>query len=140
MDIEEILQSHELRMTKPRQLVWDVLTARHSHDNHLTAAEVAEHVHMVDETVNVSSVYRALSLFDELGLVRESRLGGDDVSRWEPSHDDDTIHLVCESCGAVQHHHGDAVDRLTTHLSGHHGFVASSVDIVVKGTCESCSA
>ncbi len=140
MDIDEVLASRELRMTRPRRLVWDVLTSHHTHDTHLSAAEVAEHVHMVDETVNVSSVYRALSLFDELGLVRESRLGDDDVSRWEPRHDDDTIHLVCESCGEVQHHHGDAVDRLTTHLAGHHGFTASSVEIVVKGTCEACSS
>ena len=74
MEIDEALRTHGRRVSQARRVVWGVL--RRSGD-HLSAQQIAEQVNAVDPSVNRSSVYRVLALFDELGLVRESRLAGE---------------------------------------------------------------
>ncbi|MDJ0960819.1 MAG: Fur family transcriptional regulator [Acidimicrobiia bacterium] len=125
------------RLTGPRLAVWDVVASSRSH---LTAEEIAESVRDRDPTVNLSSVYRSLSLFAELGLVRESNLGANEASHWELAHSDESFHLRCTSCGKVEHHTGDLVTQVEHHLSHHHGFHASRVELLVHGTCAECAA
>jgi len=135
MHLEEMLAENDLRVTRPRRLVWDILT---SSNKHLTAQAIAEAVHDQDASVNVSSVYRTLTLFAELNIARETKFG-EDGSRWEPAHPDEMIHLVCETCGTVDHHGGQVVSRLRDHLASDHGFISTSINVVVNGTCPACS-
>ena len=130
-----VLRDHGYRLTSPRWLVWSVLR---SAGGHLTADEVYERVNEADPTVNISSIYRALTLFEDLDLVRESHLGIDDSARWEIAHPDDHFHLVCRMCGTVDHHEGELVDQIRSHLDGHHSFAPENVDLVVTGVCEAC--
>ena len=90
MSIDEVLRAQDFRVTRARTLVWQVLDEAQSH---LSAADILQRVHDYDESINSSSVYRALSLFAELELVRETRQG--ELSTWEPAHDDAVIHLRC---------------------------------------------
>jgi Fe2+ or Zn2+ uptake regulation protein len=114
--------------------VWEVLT---STDRHLNVQEIAERVRTVDHKINVSSVYRTLSLFAALDLVRESRLD-DDASTWETAHGDAVIHLQCERCGDVRHHDAAVIETLRKQLRSQVGFSAGSIDVRVKGTCATC--
>ena len=136
-DVGSILRGQGYRLTTPRWLVWSVLRAA---DTHLTADEVASRVNDADPTVNRSSVYRALALFEELEVVRRSNLGIDESARWEIAHPDEHFHLVCRSCGSVDHHVGELVDEIRSHLGDHHDFAAESVDLVVTGLCPACRA
>lgn len=133
--LEPALQQRGHRLTRPRRLVWDALR---SADQHLTAEQVAARVHEVDPDVNLASVYRSLALFAELDLARESHLGVDNASRWEPAHPDDHFHLVCRSCGEVQHHAGELVEQLRMQLRKRQGFDADAIDLVVSGHCDRC--
>jgi Fur family ferric uptake transcriptional regulator len=105
---------------------------------HLTADEVAGLVNEADPTVNISSVYRALTLFEDLDLVRESHLGIDGAARWEVAHPDDHFHMVCRMCGAVDHHEGELVDQIRSHLGEQHDFISENIDLVVTGICAGC--
>lgn len=124
------------RLTGPRLAVWDVVTRSEAH---LTAEEIADEVRRADPAVNLSSVYRSLALFSELGLVRESNLGANEATHWELAHSDEQFHLKCTSCGRVEHHSGDLVAQIDEHLSRHHGFRPDRVELLVSGTCRSCS-
>ncbi len=124
------------RLTGPRLAVWEVVVRS---DAHMTAEEIAEAVREADPTVNLSSVYRSLALFSDLGLVRESNLGANEASHWELAHSDESFHLRCTSCGKVEHHTGDLVTLVADHLSDHHGFEATRVELLVYGTCRRCS-
>jgi Fur family ferric uptake transcriptional regulator len=115
--------------------VWEVLT---SHQGHRTAQEVLDLAQSEDPSFNLSSVYRTLSLFESLGLVRESKVSSDGTSRWELIHPDDMIHLVCEDCGAIDHHGGQFVAQLASHLHASHGFTARAIDVTVFGRCHHC--
>ncbi len=141
MDVEAeliaALRSRGNRVTGPRLRVWEVLREAHEH---LTADEIARRVHAVDESINLSSVYRSLALFADLDMVRESNLVGEEAARWEVAHPDEHFHLVCRNCGSVDHHQGRLVDEIRGHLAASHGFVTDNVDLVVSGVCADCVA
>ncbi len=135
-DLGLVLRDHGYRLTSPRWLVWSVLR---SAGGHLTAEEIAARVNAADPTVNISSVYRSLTLFEDLDLVRESHLGIDGSARWEIAHPDDHFHMVCRGCGKVDHHVGELVDQVRSHLASQHEFTVENVDLVVTGLCGDCS-
>lgn len=134
--LAETLRHRGNRLTEPRLRVWEVLNGS---GGHLTVEQIVGEVHKSDPTINTSSVYRSLALFSELDLVRESNLGSDEGSRWELAHPDDHFHLVCRSCGSVDHHEGDLVDRIREHLDAGHGFRAEEIALVVTGICSGCA-
>lgn len=137
IDLGTHLRQHGHRLTNPRRFVWDVLGAARGH---LTVDQIAKRVRGHDSGINLASVYRSLTLFAELGLARESNLGSDGAGRWELAHPDDEFHLICDECGDVQHHGGDLVEQVRTHLAGHHGFQADAIELSVAGLCADCAA
>ncbi len=140
-DLGALLAGGGYRSTRPRQAVWDALhRASDGGATHLTADEVARLVHEHDPEVNLASVYRTLGLLRELGLVRESRLAGDEASRWELAHPDEHFHVVCDRCRRVDHHVGSLVAAIVDHLRSSHRFVPERVDLVVHGHCVDCAA
>lgn len=130
-----MLRSNGHRVTRARRVVWDALG---TDAGHLNAQQIAERVAGIDPTVNLSSVYRALGLFAELNLVRESRLG--DAVSWERAHGDTFIHLVCDRCGAVQHHDSQLVAALRRQIDRTSAFAPATVDVRVSGRCGHCQA
>lgn len=132
VDLEQELRTRGHRVTRPRRAVWDAL---HRATSHITVEELASEL---GDEADVASVYRALSLFEELGLARMSRLGDGDAARWEIAHPDEHFHLVCRNCGDVDHHVGTLVADIRDHLEDGHGFEVEGVDLVVTGRCADC--
>jgi Fe2+ or Zn2+ uptake regulation protein len=116
--------------------VWEAIVEGPAHQ---TADEIALAVRSVDANVNLSSIYRSLALFSDLGLVRESNLGSGEATHWELAHPDEQFHLRCTSCGSVTHHTGDLVAQVEAHLTRNHGFRAERVELLVQGLCEDCT-
>lgn len=129
------LRRHGHRVTRPRRAVFAVLADA---DEHLTVERIEDLVTATGEDVNLASVYRTLALLDELGLARETRLGGG-AATWELAHPDEHFHLVCEACGRVDHHVGSLVADLVDHLADdEHRFEARRVELTVSGRCADC--
>lgn len=124
------------RVTRPRRAVWAVLRDA---TGHLTVEELADRVQQTEPGVNVASVYRALDVFAQLDMVRESRLGDEEASRWEIAHPDEHFHLVCEDCGKIDHHVGTLVEQVREHLAEGHGFQPREVELIVTGRCADCA-
>ncbi len=136
VDLAATLRQRGHRVTRPRRAVWDALARA---DHHPTVEELAAAVTADGVDVDPASVYRALGLFEELGLARVSRLGDGDAGRWEVAHPDEHFHLVCQDCGEVEHHVGSLVAELTEHLEEGHGFRVTGVELVVTGRCARCA-
>ncbi len=132
VELDRTLRERGYRATTPRRLVWAALLRA---PGHVTVEELAE---MVDDQVDQASIYRALALFEELGLARTSRFGDSDASRWEPAHPDEHFHLVCTDCGRIDHHVGSLVEQITDHLDRGHDFEVQQVELVVNGRCHRC--
>ncbi len=107
-------------------------------DAHLTVEQIAQAVREAGEDVDLASIYRALALFAELDLARETHLGGQEAARWERAHPDEHFHVVCGVCGDVDHHVGSLVAQIYEHLDEGHGFEVHDVDLVVTGRCATC--
>ncbi len=134
-ELESTLRRHGHRVTRPRRAVWDAL---HRSEGHATVDELSTLVEASHPGVNIASVYRALSLFEDLDLARESRLGDDEAGRWELAHPDEHFHLVCDTCGEISHHVGDLVEQIEDHLLDGHGFAVGTVELTVTGRCRDC--
>jgi Fur family ferric uptake transcriptional regulator len=134
VELETVLRAGGSRVTRPRQVVWNVLSTA---DRHLNAHEITERVQTVDQGINMSSVYRTLALFADLELVRESHLEND-ATTWEIAHGDEVIHLRCDTCGDVRHHDAAVIKTLRKQLPASAGFHPVNIDVRVKGTCDAC--
>lgn len=130
--VAQVLRAAGHRVTAARRAVY---TALADADAHVTADQLAN---AVGDQADIATVYRVLALLEQLDLARSARLGNDATTSWELAHPDEHFHLVCQRCGAVDHHVGDAVTRLRTHLLEGHGFAAQQVTLVVTGECASC--
>lgn len=135
-ELATLLRDQGYRVTGPRLRVYEALGEDH---RHLTADELADVLGDGPDPVPLSSVYRSLAVLEELELVRSTRLGTDAVTRWERAHPDEHFHVVCTSCGDVDHHRGSLVALVTEHLRGGHGFEPDEVTLLVHGTCARCA-
>ncbi len=128
-DLAAELRARGLRVTAQREKVLGAVRAL----RHATPEQVSETVDGVD----VATVYRTLELLEELGLVKHTHLGHGAPS-YRPA-DDEHVHLVCHSCGAVTDADADLADGLARRLRTERGFVLDRAHFTVFGRCAACS-
>jgi Fur family transcriptional regulator, ferric uptake regulator len=91
--------------------------------------------------VGVASVYRALSLLAELGLLQRVAVAGGSA-RYElvgPG-GDHHHHLVCDDCGATASFEDDALERAIGRLSRRTSYAVQAHDVTLHGTCPDCQS
>jgi len=132
----ERLRSAGLKATAPRKAVVRVLEERRQH---LSADDI--HTALVAQGVRIdlSSVYRTVSLLARLGLVRP--VGpAERHGHFEIDHEE-RVHLVCARCGAVMETNlpGIAAMRKTVRgLAEANGFGLDQFTIEATGECRAC--
>jgi len=139
MSCKELLLRHlherGLRLTPQRELVLNVL---HQIEAPSTAEEIYARVHAVSASVDISTVYRTLDLFQEFQLVAAFD-PGDGTRRYEhlgveaPHH-----HLVCRMCGKVVQVALEELQPLIDHLATTLGFIPDTVGLTIPGLCAAC--
>jgi len=131
---EETLWDAGYRVTRQRALVLDAVCAG---DGHTTFGEIYLRVKQTDPSIDRSTVYRALHLFANLGLVLPAETGGDEtyyeVARSQPHH-----HLVCRQCGAEWEIDDAALRTMIHEVKVRHGFEVATDHLVLFGTCSNC--
>lgn len=132
-----VLRDRGKRLTVQRAAIWDVLAAEP--DLHLSAEEVATHVQERLPQVNASTVYRTLDVLVEEGLVRRTDLGTGRAV-FEPAHEHQHHHLVCESCAVVAHVHDDVFGGLAPCIEESSGFRLGDREVTLFGLCRNCEA
>jgi Fur family transcriptional regulator, ferric uptake regulator len=128
VELARRLRARGLRMTPQRDEVLQAVRQL----RHATPDQVSEAVPAVD----VTTVYRTLELLEELGLVRHTHLGHGAPS-YRPA-DDDHVHVVCHSCGAVVDAPQDLADGVARRLVDEQGFVLDRAHFTVFGSCRDC--
>jgi Fur family transcriptional regulator, ferric uptake regulator len=120
------------RVTPQRLVILDALRP----GEHLSADDVFARVEPLLPAVNRSTVYRTLELFNELGLVSVTDLGGgarvfELIA--EPHH-----HLICHRCGALLELDDDLVEPLRAGIRARYGFAPAIDHLALFGFCASC--
>ncbi len=129
------LRARGYRLTPQRQLVLEAVGAL----GHGTPDEILTEVRRTASTVNASTVYRTLELLEELGLVQHTHLGHG-APTYSVAGDDDHVHLVCRSCGAVEEAEQALVRDTVTRLALEKGFHVDIGHFALFGVCKGCAA
>jgi len=129
------LRARGYRVTPQRQLVLEAVTKL----EHASPEEIWADVQQTASGVNISTIYRALELLEQLGLVTHTHLGHG-APRYHLAAEADHVHLVCSSCGRITQVPPDAVEALVSALDEQHGFQTDVGHLTVFGRCASCRA
>ena len=143
-DLQRRFRNDRLRVTRPRQLIIEVLANTRQH---LSADEIYFRVHQSSPTTGLTTVYRTLDLLEEMGIVTKLQFG-DGRSRYElienPKKPRHHHHLVCTACKRIVEY-DDFVDeevkllrKVEKELSRKHGFQITGHVIQFHGVCTSC--
>jgi Fe2+ or Zn2+ uptake regulation protein len=123
------------RLTPRARRVLAALTGREAP---LTANQLYIELRDAGERIGRTTVYRALHLLADAGLVHDFRGDGDEASYRACSlapHD----HLVCTGCGRVQELHLAGLDDSLTAVR-EEGFLVAGRRLEVHGLCRRCTA
>nr|WP_221467749.1 transcriptional repressor [Saccharopolyspora phatthalungensis] len=121
-----------MRMTPQRQLVLDAVREL----GHATPEQVCRRVQGTASTVNITTVYRALDLLEELGLVRHTHLGHGAPTYSVEEHEH--VHLACHRCGKIDEVPTELLDDLSRELLTRFGFVLNATHLALSGLCRNC--
>jgi Fur family transcriptional regulator, ferric uptake regulator len=106
----------------------------------LSAQEIADELRGKGTDVGLASVYRALDLLHEMGLVQRVEIG-EGGSRYEPivQGGEHHHHAVCDSCGRVTAFEDERLEHALERLAGRLRHSMSGHDIVIRGDCARCA-
>lgn len=131
--LRSTLHQRGMRMTPQRQLVLDAVREL----GHATPEQVCRHVQVNTPTVNITTVYRALDLLEELSLVRHTHLGHGAPTYSVDEHEH--VHLVCHRCGTLDEVPSEMLEGLMRELRAARGFTLDATHLALSGTCRKCA-
>lgn len=131
MEIQELKGQ---RITHQRKLLLDLL--RQS-EGHLDADQLYRLAKEREPRLSLSTVYRTLRLFKELGLVEERHFI-EEHHHYEAKGQAEHHHLVCLGCGMVVEFEHPLTDRMKERVSKQSGFEILGAEVYMEGYCERC--
>jgi Fur family ferric uptake transcriptional regulator len=134
LNYSRVLREAGYRVTDQREVILDAACAGGGHS---TLKEIFVRAQRVIPSLDRSSVYRALKLFVELGLVVAGvNSDGEDIyeiAQAQPHH-----HLICRGCGGEHEIPHDVVEELYGAMLGRYRFRVTSDHLVLFGYCAAC--
>jgi len=130
----KLLKKPGTRLTSQRSLIFDII----SHGGgHMGAAEIYAEAWRRKPGISLSTVYRSISKFKELGLVEECHLG-QEHHHYEAQQHGSHFHLVCLKCGTVIEFEYPLVKRVCDEVDGARGFKIVNAEVNLCGYCSKC--
>lgn len=131
----QVLRERGHKATPQRLMILSAL--RHAR-GHLTAGNIHDQVRTEYPYVDVSTVYRTLSVLKELRLVAETDMGTGDITyewlRKQGRHH----HLICRSCGSVASLDDRYLEDLGAQIMADSGFRPDIDHFAFFGLCVGC--
>lgn len=106
--------------------------------SHATPEELLEIVRVSSPEVNLSTIYRALEIFGEVGLVTHAHFHHGAVT-YHAVDDDPHVHLVCRGCGEVTSAARQLAEPLAVAVLADSGFRADLSHLTLHGWCATCA-
>ncbi len=135
--LEAVLASHGLRLTSSRRAIVDAILGR---QGHFAIEELVEDLGSRGLSASKATVYRALPLLIEAGIVKPAVVTGDEKSYERAVGREHHDHLVCGGCGAVVEFEYDAIEILQREVAARHGFTLEGHILQLVGRCPACRA
>ena len=130
-DLTRRMHAAGKRMTRERELILRVIEG----NRHLGATEIYQLASRQSPRLNLSTVYRTMTLLRKMGLVDASPLGEAHVhyeARGDVHH-----HAVCLGCGQILEM---PTDQWIADLASRERFRVTSARVELLGYCATCQA
>ena len=134
-DVMDALRGRGLRMTPQRRaIVSEVMRT----PGHISPTVIARKVQGEMPGVNASTVYRTLTLLEEVGVLSHSHL--ETGAEYHRAEEAEHVHLTCARCGRDDTLSLGEARRLQQLIRAHHGFEADLTHFAITGLCVDCAA
>ena len=134
-DVMDMLRTRGLRMTPQRRaIVSEVMRT----SGHISPTAVARKVQGEMPGVNASTVYRTLTLLEEVGVLSHSHL--ETGAEYHRAEEAEHVHLTCSRCGRDDALSLREAKRLQQLIRAHRGFEADLTHFAITGLCVGCAA
>jgi Fur family ferric uptake transcriptional regulator len=132
-DVIDILRERGLRMTPQRRaIVAEIMRTQ----GHISPTALTRKVQGEMPGVNASTIYRTLSLLEEIGVLAHAHLeSGAEYHRAEEA---DHVHLACSRCGAEDELSLEETEALQRLIVQHRGFRPDLTHFAISGLCAEC--
>ena len=141
-DLRGKLSEHGYKMTPQRKEILQIFVD-HSDYHHMSAEDVYGILREKKSEIGLATVYRALELLSELGILVRMEFG-DGCARYELSTADPNIHhhhhLICLKCKKVIEFEEDLLDELEADIAKKSGFQILNHEVKFFGYCSECRA
>ncbi len=135
--LREFLRDRSLRATSEREAI---VRAIASQTGHFDVDELVEVVRKDGIDASRATVYRALPLLMEAGIVRCAVMSGDrrryEIAIDQKHHD----HMMCLVCGCIVEFESDELESLQDRIAAAHGFEVTGHFHELVGRCQACVA
>lgn len=122
------------RITSQRKLLLELLQQS---EGHLDAEELYRLAKEREPRISLSTVYRNLSLFKELGLIQERHFA-EEHHHYEAKGKKEHHHMICLGCGKVIEFESPLTHKLKAEMSHRTGFKITGSEVYLEGYCERC--
>jgi Fur family ferric uptake transcriptional regulator len=131
-ELEVIFARKSLRMTTPRQLVFESLRGS---EMPLAIGDIIKKCPSIDRV----SIYRTIELFGELGIVEVVPTGWKQRYELTSPFKSHHHHLYCTNCHKLIDIHSKRLEQLVASIAKESGFIADEHKFEVSGLCNKCS-
>ena len=131
----QYLARHHLKLSRTRE---EVVAAFMEMPGHVDLAQLHARVKTRNPSIGLATVYRALKLMEDAGIVEvrrfEDRSASYEVVIGREHHD----HLICEHCGDILEFSDPEIERIQEETAQAHGFVLVRHRHELFGLCQDC--
>jgi Fur family ferric uptake transcriptional regulator len=134
-ELGDALHARGLRLTPQRRRVLEAVRTL----GHAGADDVAEHLAREpgSSRVDPSTVYRALAVLEEVGLLARTQLDRRVPSFHAVEHAGH-LHLVCDGCGRVTEAPSVLAAAMAADILSRNDFVVDTGHLALRGRCAGC--
>ncbi len=123
-----------LRTTSQRALILDIIRRG---GRHLDADEIYRRARKKEPRISLSTVYRSLLKFKELGLVGEYHFD-ESHHHYEVKPAVNHHHLMCLECGRIMEFDYDVLGEVMRQVPEAAGFEITKTELRIAGYCADC--
>lgn len=128
--LKNLLAHHHYSLTRPRQKVFMALQGQEPLTMHQLIVVIPE--------VDRASIYRTISLFEEIGVVQRLQQGWKYKIELSDTFAAHHHHLSCTQCKKVIPINEYALEQFIEQLAAQNHFHAHSHQVEIQGLCKSC--
>jgi Fur family ferric uptake transcriptional regulator len=118
--IEKLCEEKNIRLTENRRIIARVISDSHDHPD---VEEVFARASKINPKIGIATVYRAVKMFEELGVIAKHDFGGKGRARYEKLESEDHHdHLVDITTDQVHEFFDEELEKLKTKIARDKGF------------------